>query len=534
MEFLVKMEFLRTDLMPRVIPGSMLVLYCCVGAAASVPPPTDALLSQGKVLYTTECAACHGLAGQGDGPASYLLYPKPRDFVSGQFRLVSTWERLPTDQDLFGVITRGMPGSSMPAFAHLSEEKRWALVHYIKSLSSHDWPGDADALEETGIESQKGLIAVPAVPEFTPEWRTRAEQLFSEGCAACHGPTGRGDGQQVQVDAKGYPTRPRDLSSGIYKGMTDWESVYRRIVAGLPGSPMPLSDWAYGEQATLLTQYVLSLSSEEQRAALESTRKVIRVTRSPEIPIHPDAAAWQTAAPETLTVTPMWWRDSYPRRITVRAMHDGQDIAIQLIWVDGTHDHTAIRTEDFRDAAAIQLSPDLLPPFIGMGDTANQVHIWMWKSERQENIRTAFQDIETVYPNLGIDSYPSTEASPLEQPPRHALTLKSDPAFVTGWAAGNIVSDPAFPRSVESLSARGFGSLTARPLVEQNIEAVGRYSTSSYSVTFRRKLQPEGESGIALGPGTSASIAFAVWDGSAGDRDGKKCVTIWHELDIEP
>jgi hypothetical protein len=32
--------------------------------------------------------------------------------------------------------------------------------------------------------------------------------------------------------------------------------------------------------------------------------------------------------------------------------------------------------------------------------------------------------------------------------------------------------------------------------------------------------------------GDVVAVSFAVWDGSAGDRDGKKSVTIWQELVI--
>ena len=39
---------------------------------------------------------------------------------------------------------------------------------------------------------------------------------------------------------------------------------------------------------------------------------------------------------------------------------------------------------------------------------------------------------------------------------------------------------------------------------------------------------------ISLEPGDTALVSFAVWDGSAGDRDGKKSVTIWQELYISP
>ena len=98
-------------------------------------PSSPKLISLGKQIYTQQCAACHGASGRGDGEAAYLLYPKPRDFVAAKYRLVSTWERVPTDQDLFDTITRGMPGSAMPSWGHLPAEQRWGLVHYVKSLA---------------------------------------------------------------------------------------------------------------------------------------------------------------------------------------------------------------------------------------------------------------------------------------------------------------------------------------------------------------------------------------------------------------
>jgi DMSO reductase family type II enzyme heme b subunit len=37
---------------------------------------------------------------------------------------------------------------------------------------------------------------------------------------------------------------------------------------------------------------------------------------------------------------------------------------------------------------------------------------------------------------------------------------------------------------------------------------------------------------VALQPGSTVPVAFAVWNGSAGDRDGKKSVTIWQDLKL--
>ena len=94
-----------------------------------------------------------------------------------------------------------------------------------------------------------------------------------------------------------------------------------------------------------------------------------------------------------------------------------------------------------------------------MGAKDQFVNIWMWKSERQADLDLAFQELDKIYPNIGIDSYPNLLRSPLEQPTRGALTLESDPDFVTGWGAGNIVSDPTRRRSAEDLHSQGFGTL---------------------------------------------------------------------------
>ena len=78
----------------------------------------------------------------------------------------------------------------------------------------------------------------------------------------------------------------------------------------------------------------------------------------------------------------------------------------------------------------------------------------MWKSNGKPILRLRFR-FETVYPNIGTDSYPNLMNSPLEQPMRHALTLQSDPTFVTGWARAT--SCPTtYRRSAESLEAHGF------------------------------------------------------------------------------
>lgn len=512
--------------------GAAAVRPHAVVPAITPQPATPQLLALGKKVYEKQCAACHGVDGRGQGEAAYLLYPKPRDFVAARYRQVSTWERVPTDVDLFQTITRGMPGSAMPSWAHLPEEQRWALVHYIKTFAERPLTVKPVKAPDPSGSGGEGVIQVPPEPPFTTEARARAAELFADACASCHGATGKGDGVQEQVDEEGFSTRPRDLTAGIFKGSPVPEHLYGDILVGIPGTPMPASDWAYGDDAWHLIHYVLSLSSDKQRARAEMKKFTIVAPRVQELPDHPDAEVWRHAPPVNLHLMPLWWRQDRPEELTVRALHDGKELALLLVWQDTTDDHTAMRPQDFRDAAAVQFSPTPDPPFFAMGEKGQFVNIWMWKSERQADLEPAFQDLEKVYPNLGIDSYPNLTRSPLEQSHRHALTLHSDPTFVTGWGAGNIVSDPLRLSAAEDLRAQGFGTLRARPLIDQKVEARGVYAFNSYRVTFRRSFKPSGEGGIRLQPGMTVPVAFAVWNGSAGDRDGKKSVTIWQDLEI--
>jgi len=494
---------------------------------------TPALLELGRRVYARQCAACHGADGRGDGDAAYLLYPKPRDFVAARYRLVSTWERVPTDEDLLRTISRGMPGSAMPSWGHLSEVERWGLVHYVKSFAATplvvrpavDVKGEGQAGE--------GVIRVPARPPSSAEARKLALERFADACASCHGKTGKGDGTEAQKDDEGYATRPRDLTIGVFKGDPDPEQLYRRIVAGMPGSPMPMSDWAHGAEAWHLVDLIRSWSSAEQRGRAEMRQFRIVARRVARLPEHPDSGTWRLAPPVNLHLMSLWWRSDRPDELTVRALHDGTSLALLLVWADATHDHTAMRPQDFRDAVAVQFSPTSDPPFFAMGDKGQTVNLWMWKSERQADLEPVFQDLEKVYPNLGIDSYPNSKMAAEEQPTRHALTLGSEAVYITGWAAGNIVSDPSRRSPAEDLVAQGFGTLRARPREDQAVDARGVYATGGYRVMFRRDLAGRGAGAVSLTPGTAVPVGFAVWNGSAGDRDGKKSVTIWQELVLE-
>ena len=79
-----------------------------------------------KKSVDTNCASCHGAMGKGDGVAAAALPPpKPADWTSDKVQKQS-------DGELFWKITTGR--GAMPAWRHLAENDRWALVQYIRTL----------------------------------------------------------------------------------------------------------------------------------------------------------------------------------------------------------------------------------------------------------------------------------------------------------------------------------------------------------------------------------------------------------------
>ena len=82
---------------------------------------------KGRALYSKLCWSCHGKNGKGDGPAAANLKPKPKDFSSADLQKQ-------TDGELFWKLSNGK-GMMVPYKHSLSEEKRWQLINYIRTLS---------------------------------------------------------------------------------------------------------------------------------------------------------------------------------------------------------------------------------------------------------------------------------------------------------------------------------------------------------------------------------------------------------------
>jgi len=83
-------------------------------------------LSEGEALYASECAACHGVKGDGDGPAAMALPQRPSDFTDA-----ARWSATAVGEKAW-FVQSGIPGTSM-APRDLEEDALWATLAFIEN-----------------------------------------------------------------------------------------------------------------------------------------------------------------------------------------------------------------------------------------------------------------------------------------------------------------------------------------------------------------------------------------------------------------
>jgi len=97
------------------------------GGPANPEPGDLTSATRGGMLFSQDCARCHGGGGKGDGPEGVNLPSRPRDLTAPRMRGL-------TDGEIFLTVSQGR--GYMPSWQNrLSEPQIWDLVNYIRTLS---------------------------------------------------------------------------------------------------------------------------------------------------------------------------------------------------------------------------------------------------------------------------------------------------------------------------------------------------------------------------------------------------------------
>jgi mono/diheme cytochrome c family protein len=327
---------LRAETRIALTAGLSLTLAC-----GGADRDDSARVERGLSVFREECARCHGQEGGGDGPQAPFLYPKPRNFAKGSFRIGSNGGNFPTDSDLLRVIRKGMPGSAMPPFPHLTDADSEAVVAAVKHLAVEGKLEEilaisrergepmvrADAMALVlGLFAPGSPVALPPETALAETSLARGEELFEKMCSTCHAP----DSHRVKrdmTDDTGAFLYPRDLSHAFLLRGGSAQELALTVTRGLPGTPMPAYELS-AEELWPLVRYVESLVNRDEV-----------VTSS-----APSRDAW------TVTLTGVadpgvWTEDEielgYRGPATVAParviLHEGEDVVLVLKSADVTH-----------------------------------------------------------------------------------------------------------------------------------------------------------------------------------------------------
>jgi complex iron-sulfur molybdoenzyme family reductase subunit gamma len=204
--------------------------------------------------------------------------------------------------------------------------------------------------------------------------------------------------------------------------------------------------------------------------------------------------------------------------LVTRALHDGDRLYLLLEWDDEDLDDAVNGAAEFSDAIAVQFpaaSVDVLPPFT-MGSPSAPVNIWQWRAVWQADIDSGFTTLQDRYPNTLVDFFPGAD----------------DPLFRTAQHVGNPLAQREHDSPIENLIAAGFGTLTHAEV--QDVAGSGAWREGRWRALFARQLEPAAEDQASFAVGDSTNVAFAVWDGSSGDRNGQKSIATFIELAVGP
>jgi mono/diheme cytochrome c family protein len=481
---------------------------------------TEAQRESGKALYLKYCSQCHGDKGDGAGYATPHLFPRPRDFTTGKFKVRTTPSgALPTHQDLVNIIRRGMPYTSMPAWPDLPDQEVSDLAYFLTTFSA----------DFSNAEMVPKLMELPGAPAATQESIELGKKLYVEtGCVKCHGNLGRGDGPSAPtlVDDLGQPIRAANLAhSWTFRGGSTREDIFRTMSTGFNGTPMPsFVDGLTTEQRWAITDFIVSLSGSDGPGY---TNLVIAKYVPDPIDLAKGTASFESALAARFPIVGQIMepgRAFHPpaTSVTVQAIYDTESIAILVRW----HDMSAEKAG--KNGPSLPVPPEEEAAAPGGAQTGQSPFGDAELAPAQKTEQDPFAE-ETAVSAVAPSEFSDAVSI---QIPSQAPTGARKPYFLFGDAQNSVDLWFFDLAGAEPLQFTGRGSADVAPNDTGDVTGVASYDQGEWSVIFKRPLRAS--SGAAFSPGQFLPIAFSVWDGFSHERGNRRGLTAWYSLYVEP
>ncbi len=498
------------------------------------PMPAAEAIEAGKRVYFTKCVWCHGVEGAGDGPAADRLWPRPRNFNQGTFKIRHTASgELPLpEMDLFQTVTHGLPGSAMPSWEGiLSEEQRRQVIAFVTTQLVKDRQFDDKEFETYTVLE---LDSIKPIPPTEESLKAGAQLVVDKKCVECHGANGRGEGNAFNLkDDWGFPIQPADWHKcwnfrGSRQDPYNVKNIFRTFSTGVNGTPMPsFADNTTVEERWHIANFVQSLCERDPEGnplpidPLTDKPKINFVIKSDpvegEIPDDPDHELWNTSVRRFVALGGQITHKprNFVNRIDdiwVQSIYNDKEIAFMFRWDDRTK---SVASKEF-----------LFEPW--------EVNLDIYGVQEQPpktgeaGSIAAKQNKYTVYNDALAIQFPvKWQEIPPPEKPRYFWGDQKYPVDILKWEANG---------ALRAFTGHGWDQdFDERESFQEETKLLkGEWKNGLWTVMFKRPLKADYDSDTYFEVGKYIPTVFFVWDGHNGDVGRKMAVSAFYYTFLQP
>jgi mono/diheme cytochrome c family protein len=199
----IKMWVLAFAILCAVGFGTLVGVGCAVGANQCPFSKHTAQTSlDGQTLYQTNCIGCHGVTGQGDGPAAAFMEPKPFNFTNASVQMQHS------EGQYYHFLLFGLPGTAMPAWGdYLSVQDIWDVINFLRTIPNGGLTVPDDQLNPNMVVRGGAAGPQPAPFDQNAEDYQYGQNLNVPTPTAGPPPTGSGGASQSPIANTPTPSK---------------------------------------------------------------------------------------------------------------------------------------------------------------------------------------------------------------------------------------------------------------------------------------------------------------------------------------